>query len=163
MAMTPSAPHRRPPGVWQRLRRLIRQPSDILLCLHVGYFIWRVPHWLDSMALPALLQRLQQATRPPAADVATALERIRRLSRPWFRLPMLCGRNTCYMRSLLFYRFLDSGGQPMMIQIVVDPPGKNGDRLKGHAWVTVGGEIIEPPPDDLAVHRRTIYAFPPQA
>lgn len=148
-------------GMWQRATRLLREPDDILLTLRLAHFIWRVPAWLDAESLPRLLQSLGSASRPSAPGVQDSLERVNRLSRPWFQLPWLHDRNTCYLRALMFYRFLDARGQPMRIVFVVEPGHTGNGRLRGHAWVTVGGEIIEAPPGDVVAGARIVYSYPP--
>jgi len=149
-----------PLGVWQRVRRMIRQPDDIPLSLQLGYFIWRVPGWLDQMPLPLLLQALSSAPRPIARDPSASLERIKRLSRPWFKLPIFRSRNTCYLRAVMFFRFLDARGKDMQIHFVVESKRTANDLLKGHAWVTVGDQVIEPPPQELFARSRSIYTYP---
>lgn len=150
-----------PPGIWKRVRRLIREPGDILLSWQLMFFIWRVPTWLDRMSLPQLLQMLEAAPRPASSGVNASIERINRLSRLWFRLPMFRNRSTCYLRSLMFYRFLDSCAEPMQIHFVVEPGRSRGERLRGHAWVTVGQELIEPPPPEIVALSKRIYTYPP--
>jgi hypothetical protein len=152
---------RRSHGNWQRLVGMIQRPGDILLSLELAYFIWRVPEWLDRMPLPQLLQRLQHAPRPASADLSSSLERVKRLGGPWFKLPAFRSRNTCYLRALMFYRFLDAGGKPMQIHFLVEPGHTSGDRLRGHAWVTIGREIIEPPTREILASTRSLYSFPP--
>lgn len=145
-----------PLRTWQAARRMIRQPDDVVLSLRLGYFIWRVPQWLEGMPLPKLLERLQETRQ----DAQISLERVNRLSRPWFRLPPLRGYNTCYLRALMFYRFLDAQGQRMQIHFVVEPPRTANDRLRGHGWVTLGEQAIEPPPPDVVARAQRIYSFP---
>ncbi|HZQ09390.1 MAG TPA: lasso peptide biosynthesis protein [Anaerolineae bacterium] len=152
-----------PQMMWKRAARIIREPADILLSLQLGYFIWRVPAWLDRMPLPQLLQALQSAPPPPSSSFDASLERIQRLIRPWFKLPMFRNRNTCYLRSLLFYRFLDPHDKSKRIHFVVEPSRAPGARLHGHAWVTIGDQLIEPPLPDILARTQSIYTYPPHA
>ncbi len=147
---------------WRRLRNIARRPSDVIVSLQLVWFIWSAPRRLDHMLLPELLQRLQSAPRPAAADLHSSRERIDRLSRPWFRLPRLRAYNTCYLRALMYYRFLDAQGQPMHIHFAVEPGRAAGDRLHGHAWITVGDEMIESPLPEVLARTRGIYSHPPR-
>lgn len=154
------APRQTVLGLWQRARLLIREPGDVPLALRIGFFIWRIPNQLEQSSLPALLDLLQAAGRPAAPDLAASRERVHRLSRLWFRLPFLRDRNTCYLRSLIYFRFLDSRGKPLRIHFVVEPERTRAGRLRGHAWVSVGQEVIEPPPGDVVMTAKRIYTFP---
>ena len=117
---------------WERLGRLIQEPADVKLSLQLGYFIWRVPDWLERMPLPQLLQNLDAAAPAATRGLDASLERVKRLSRPWFKLPMLRNRNTCFLRALMFYRFLDRQTSPRRIHFVVEQRRGPGERLRGH-------------------------------
>lgn len=155
------APKWTPWGVLQRVRRIVKEPGDLPLMLRLGCFIWTAPTDLDRQSLPALLDRLRSASRPSARDLPTAVERIARLREPWLRLPIFRDRNMCYMRALALYRFLDPGAGALRIQFGVEPGADAHDRLHGHAWVTVDGQLIEPPTPVLAGRVREIYRHPP--
>lgn len=148
--------------IWKRLGRMIREPGDIVLSLQLAHFIWRVPDRLDRMPLPQLLQDLRSSGRPRSPSPQASLERVKRLSRPWFKLPMLRNRSTCYLRALMFYRFLDPQSAPMYIHFVVEPSRAPGERLRGHAWVTIGQEVIEPPLPEVIARTQRIYTYPPR-
>lgn len=149
--------------MWKRLGRMIRAPGDIPFSFQLAYFIWRVPAWLDRMTLPQLLQTLQSAPRPASSSVDASLERVQRLARPWFKVSFLRNRNTCYLRALMFYRFLDSQNESLQIHFVVEPSRAPGARLHGHAWVSVGAVLIEPPLLEIVARAHRIYTFPPGA
>ena len=59
--------------------------------------------------------------------------------------PRLRRRNTCYVRAFTLYRFVDAGTRDVRIHFGVEPD--RSDRLRGHAWVTVDGEMLEGPPE----------------
>jgi len=145
-----------PLGVLQRCRNLIHRPGDILLTLRIAYFLWSVPKDLDQTSLPSFLSAVRAAPRPPASDLRHAAARIARLRQPWVRLSLFGGRNTCYMRALTLYRFLDTGEQPMRIHFGVDRSA-NADRLSGHAWITVGDDTLEAPEPVVQGRVREIY------
>ena len=145
----------------QRARRLLHRPGDILLTLRIGWFIWRLPHRLRKQPLPRLLDALRAARRPAAPDVASGLERIIRLRTPWLRRYRFGTHNTCYVRALSLYRFLDAGNHDLRIHFVVEPARTPEARLRGHAWVTVDNQIIEEPERLRAGGRtREVYSHP---
>ncbi len=148
-------------GLAQRWRKTMRGPGDFLLALAIGRFIRRAPAELDSAALPELLARVRSAPRPAARDLAAAVERVHRLQSAWLRLPFFRARDNCYVRALTFYRFLDARGSDMRVHFIVEPAAKKGERLKGHAWVTVDGVVVGGLPPGLSEQARPIYTFPP--
>ena len=139
------APIWSPIGMLQRARRLLRQPSDIILTLRIGLFIWRLPHQLRRHPLPRLLDAVRAGSRPDASDIATGIERIIRLRTPWLVQHRFGSHNTCYVRALSLYRFLDAGDHDFRIHFVVEPARSPDDRIRGHAWVTVDNQILEEP------------------
>lgn len=147
-----------PLGVAQRLRNLIERPSDFGLMLRIGLFLRTAPRDLEHAALPELLDRLRLAPRPAAGDLHRAVGRIARLRQPWLRLMGVSeDDNTCYLRALCLYRFLDPGDRQLQIHFGVE----RDQRLRGHAWVTVDAEIIEPPEPVCAGRVTEIYRHPP--
>ena len=133
------------------VRGAVRHPRDVLLALRVGWFLVHAPADLEGHDLRAFLNRLREARRPRATDVGQGMQRIVRVRRAWLSLPLLRRRDTCYLRALILYRFLDGGGRQVLLHLGVEPPRAPGERLRGHAWVTVDGELLEGPPDaDLA-------------
>jgi len=147
----------------QRARRLLRQPGDIILTLRIGLFIWRLPHQLSRHPLPNLLDAIRAGSRPAAPDVATGVERIIRLRTPWLRNYRFGTHNTCYIRALSLYRFLDAGDRDIRIDFVAEPARTPDDRLRGHAWVTVDDKILEEP-ERLRAEGLTheVYSHPPR-
>ena len=133
MVKSRAAPIWSPIGMLQRARRLLHQPGDIVLTLRIGLFIWRLPHRLRCQPLPRLLDQLRAARRPGAPDITTGVERIIRLRTPWLRRHRFGSHNTCYVRALSLYRFLDAGNHDFRIYFVVEPAQTPNDRLRGHA------------------------------
>ena len=148
-----------PRRVWRRLREVYRSPEDVRVSMQLALFIWRLPNWLDRQPLPALLDQLRSAPRPAAADLRASVERIDRLSRPWFAT-LFRDRNTCYVRSLMFWRFADAGGPVLRIHLLVEPRREPGDRLRGHAWVSAGAEFCEAPQPELLDRAKRFYTYP---
>lgn len=163
MVATRLAPKWMPLGIVQRLRNLAQEPGDTTLALYIGVFLWRLPRQMDRMPLPRLLDRLSAGARPDEPDVRRAAQRIARLRQPWLNLSLLRNRSTCYMRALTLYRFLPARERTLRIHFGVEPGIDSADRLRGHAWVTVDGEIFEPPDPLIAGRVREIYCHPPEA
>lgn len=154
------APKWTPLGLAQRARNVLERPSDVLLALRIGYFVLTTPARLERIPLPEFLDRLRARRRPRAATVPAAVRRIERLRQPWLRLTPLAERNTCYVRALTLYRFLDPCGGALRIHFGVAPGDDPADRLSGHAWITVDGTLYEAPDPVVAGRVREIYAHP---
>lgn len=141
------------------LTRTIKQFDDIPLALSIGYFVWAISRRLDRADLPILLHHIKCSPRPRARDPYSGLERISRLRQPWLWLPILRAHNTCYVRAMTLYRFLDSENVDLQIHFGVEPPRQPNDRVRGHAWVTVDGKVLE----EIEVLERQvheIYVYP---
>jgi hypothetical protein len=128
--------------------------SRLPLWLAVGHFIARAPARLARSELPAFLARI--AGQPRAgSDFA----RVARLSRRWLRLLPLRSRDTCYLRSLVFFRFVDARGGDLCLHFGVDQPRGDGDRLHGHAWVSLDGRALNAPAALVEGRLKEIYRF----
>lgn len=142
------------------MRRTFITPGDAFFSLRIGWFLFVLPRRMSRVALPVFLDELARSPRPTSAYPEIALQRIIRLRRPWLALP-LAGRNTCYTRALCVYRFLDPGaGHFMRMHFGVETGADPTDRLRGHAWVTLDGNSLEPPEPVVAGRVREIYAHP---
>jgi hypothetical protein len=147
---------------WRRLSALLLHPDDLHFALQLGWFLWRAPSGMQASHLAELLDQMARLPRPAAPSPHAGLERILRLSGPWLRLPWLRARNTCYLRALLLYRFLDPGDQPMQIVYAVEPDPTPGARLRGHAWVSVGGQPLGLEDATIPARSRPLYVHPQQ-
>jgi glycosyltransferase involved in cell wall biosynthesis len=149
------------PGRVQRLRRRIQEPRDVVLALRIGWFMWRLPRRMRALSVPRLLDGIRAAPRSGSGAPQADVERIRRLRGMWFGLPALAPYNTCFMRALTTYRFLDPGEALMRLHLVIEPGRSPGDRLRSHAWVTLEGAVIE----EVDLTRdgviRGLYSHPP--
>lgn len=123
------------------------------LWLAVGHFILRAPARLARTPLQAFLERLALQPRSGAE-----FARVRRLSGGWLRLPGLRGADTCYLRSLVLFRFVDPRGGDLCLHFGVDEP-RDGDRLRGHAWVSLDGQLLNAPPSLPQGRLREIYRY----
>ena len=103
-----------------RLGDTVRTASDLALLLRIGWFVVRLPIDVERSHLEAFLVKLERAPRPPAADPRAGAERVARLRRPWLRLPGLRSRDTCYVRALTVYRFLDPGKHDVRLRVGVE-------------------------------------------
>lgn len=128
------------------LRRGPRTPGEALLALRIALFVLRLPGDLGRSDVPTFLRRLRGAPRTRTARVDAAVERIRRVSRAVLSLPRLWHRNTCYVRALIFYRFLDAGDRELRLHLGIEQRGPE-RALHGHAWLTLGDEVLEAPDD----------------
>ena len=128
--------------------------SGLPLWLAVGHFIVRAPARMARSELPAFLDRVAAQPRD-GSDFA----RVARLTRRWLRLWPLRSRDTCYLRSLVLFRFVDAGDGELCLHFGVDEPRTGGERLHGHAWVSLKGRVLNPP-DTLGEGRlKEIYRF----
>jgi hypothetical protein len=127
------------------LRRAIRTPSDLILIIRIGVFMIRVPNELAQANLSTFLERLRNAPRPKARNLTFGAERIKRLRAACLAMPVLWRRDSCYVRALTLYRFLDPGLRKVDVHFGVELPDSRMQRLHGHAWVTVDREILEAP------------------
>lgn len=127
--------------------------SGLPLWLAVGHFMARAPRRMARTQLPRFLARLADQPRS-GADY----RRIARLTRRWLRVPGMGSRDTCYLRSLVLFRFLDPGGGDLRLHFGVDEP-KEGERLHGHAWVSLDGRALNPPGSMAEGRLREIYWY----
>lgn len=151
---------RSPRGLLQRLRRTFRAPGDVLWCLRIGAFLWRAPARMERLPLPEFLARQTRASRVPAAGIEEGIERIARLQGVWLRRRALRAHDTCYLRALCLFRFLDAGGGMLRIHFGVEPALRDG-RRRGHAWVTVDGVPYGVPEGIDGDALNEILVFPP--
>ncbi|HEY4329169.1 MAG TPA: hypothetical protein VGN88_05485, partial [Phycisphaerae bacterium] len=79
----------------------------IPLWIQIGIFIWRLPARLDTAPLDQLLAQIHSTSRPRPADIRAAASRIAVIRRRWLRFPFWSSRNTCYLRALVLFRFLN--------------------------------------------------------
>jgi hypothetical protein len=126
------------------LRAAIRSLGDAALAARIGLFVVRAPRDLERADLRSYLRALRRAPRPPARNREASQQRIVRLRNGVLALPRLWRRNTCYVRALVLYRFLDAGDADVRLHLGVEERGF-GEHLHGHAWVSVNGEVVEGP------------------
>jgi Transglutaminase-like superfamily len=161
-ALTSVAPERRwaADGIWRGIRRTFQDPGDIVLAVRIGLFLMVMPKRLERRPLNELLSEIESSSRVPARDERSGIERISRLRQAWLASPLLRARNTCYVRAVTLYRFLDPAGRVMRIHFGVEPGVSESDRMRGHAWVTLDGDLLEAPEPVLAGRVHELYVYP---
>jgi len=128
--------------------------SGLPLWLAVGHFILRAPARLARTELPVFLARITAQPRD-----GSNFPRIDRLTRRWLRLPVMRSRDTCYLRSFVLFRFVDANGGDLCLHFGVDEPRDAGERLHGHAWVSLNGQALNPPGTLGEGRLKEIYRF----
>jgi hypothetical protein len=113
-----------------------------------------MPRRLARYPLDALLR---QVDREKSGRSTHDVSRISRIRQAWLASPLFSSRNTCYVRAFTLYRFLDAGNAQMAIHFGVEPGVEEGDRLRGHAWVTLDGELLEAPEPVLAGRVKELF------
>jgi glycosyltransferase involved in cell wall biosynthesis len=144
-------------GCARVIAQAVRTPSDALLLCEIGAFIVRLPGNVRGSSIPVFLRRIEVAPRPKALTIENAYHRVARLRNACLRMPRLWRRDTCYIRALTLYRFLDPGAHCVRVHFGVEQPQSSTDRLRGHAWISVDGLPFEAPE---AVHERRIHEVP---
>jgi len=128
--------------------------SGLPLWLAVGHFILRAPARLARTELPVFLARIAAQPRD-----SSNFPRIDRLARRWLRLPLMRSRDTCYLRSLVLFRFMAANGSCLCLHFGVDEPRDTNERLHGHAWVSLDGRALNPPGTLAEGRLKEIYRF----
>jgi hypothetical protein len=138
-------------GIVRGLRSTIRRPSDAVLAARIGLFIARMPRRLARRPLDQLLNEVDLERRSANGRTESAgVDRISILRQAWLASPLFRNRNTCYLRAFVLYRFLDVGSGKLAIHFGVEPGMNESDRLHGHAWVSLAGDVLEAPEPVLA-------------
>lgn len=132
--------------------RLARRPSDAFLLLHMAMFIATTPRLLSKGDLRKALGRIRTTGRITRASY----ERIQLLRGICLRFGPLVKSNTCYVRALTLYRYLDAPDDRVAVHFGIELQKPGDERLHGHAWVTVDGKILEGPPAALEGRIREI-------
>ncbi len=148
-----------PWGATIRLARTVRKPSDLAVMVRVGWFVLRLPDDVERSHLGKFLEHLATASRPPSPTPLESAERIVLLRQPWLRIPGLRSRDTCYVRAMTLYRFLDAHGHEARLHVGAEWHDKPGGVLHGHAWVTLDGQILEGPPEADAHDRLQLISL----
>ncbi|MHB1796950.1 MAG: lasso peptide biosynthesis B2 protein [Vulcanimicrobiaceae bacterium] len=133
------------PGIAQRFSRLIDEPADAWLAWRVGWFVYRAPGLVKGCPLPELIARLRADRAGESKRYRATLDKIDRIRGAWLRRPGLRDRDTCYVRALTLYRFLEVEDHRIGLHIGIEHRDDTRERLRGHAWVTLDGALLEGP------------------
>ncbi len=128
--------------------------SRLPLWLAVGHFILRAPRRMARTDLQLFLARVAAQPRGDGD-----LTRVARITRRWLRQPGFRARDTCYMRSLVLFRFANPQDRDLCLHFGVDEVASPDERLHGHAWVSLDGVAWNPPKSFAENRLREIYRF----
>jgi hypothetical protein len=135
-----------PGWIAARLRDIIREPADAVLAIRIGWFLWRAPHVLGRRHLHAYLRELERRRPRSRLPAEVQIARIERIRQAWLRRSFFRQRDSCYLRSLTLYRFLDVGDEPMHLHFGVEERDDARERRRAHVWISVGTRTYEGPP-----------------
>jgi hypothetical protein len=138
-----------------------RSPRDFVLAVRIGCFVRQLPADLARHDLTTFLQHLRRAggkqPRDPS-DVRAQAPHIRRIAMAVLSLPGFWRWNTCYVRALVIYHFLPAGENDVQLHIGIEQRGPQ-RALHGHAWLTLGDELVEAPDDVMLSSLREIPLY----
>jgi hypothetical protein len=138
-----------------------RSPRDFVLALRIGWFVRHLPADLARHDLTTFLQQLRrtEGKRPQdVSDVRAQAPHIRRIAMAVLSLPGFWRWNTCYVRALVIYHFLPAGENDVQLHIGIEQRGPQ-RALHGHAWLTLGDELVEAPDDVMLSSLREIPLY----
>ena len=137
---------------------IARTPSDLVLALRIAAFVRHLPAELASRDVRSFLAELRgrrhartRADLDPYAQAA----RIRRIASAVLSLPRFWQQDTCYVRALVIYRFLDARGHELTLHLGIEQRGPE-RALHGHAWLTLDNALLEAPPGVLLSNLRKV-------
>ncbi len=138
--MVEFAPKWTPSGIAQRWRLFVGGWDGLPLFFAIGWFIWRAPRALARQDLRTFVRALRRGRRPVGTH-----SNIQRMRGFWLTR---CFRthNTCYVRAMTLYRFLDAQSGGLRLHLGIENATAEHDRLHAHAWVSLEGSIVEGPP-----------------
>jgi Transglutaminase-like superfamily len=136
---------------------VVHSPADALLFVQICAFIVRLPAIVRRTDVPTFFERIGTAPRPKARSFEAGYRRVARLREAALSMPRLWRRDTCYLRAVTLYRFLDSRGHRVRVHFGVEQSSSPEQRLRGHAWISVDDALFEAPD---AVRLRRIHEVP---
>lgn len=137
---------------------IARTPRDLALALRIAAFVRHLPAELAARDVRSFLAELR--ARPGVRirqnlDPLAQAARIRRIATAVLSLPRFWQQNTCYVRALVIYRFLDARGHELTLHLGVEQRGPE-RALHGHAWLTLDDALLEAPDGVLLANLRSI-------
>jgi hypothetical protein len=136
---------------------VVHSPGDALLFVQICMFIVRLPAIVGRTDVQTFFERIGTARRPKARSFEAGYRRVARLREAALSMPRLWRRDTCYLRAVTLYRFLDGCGHCVRVHFGVEQPPSPQQRLRGHAWISVDDALFEAPD---AVRLRRIHEVP---
>jgi hypothetical protein len=138
-----------------------RSPHDLMLAARIGWFVRHMPADLARRDLTTFLRQLRGSSGNQPRDydeVRAHAAHIRRIAMAVLSLPGFWRWNTCYVRALVIYRFLPAGENNVLLHIGIEQRGPQRE-LHGHAWLTLGDELVEAPDDVMLGSLREIPLY----
>lgn len=115
--------------------------------MQLRWLVWTLPRLVRRLPLTHLLADMlpgetEARWRLPPGEIVAAVKGV--LAKPW----RMRGRR-CLREGLAAFHLLRRGGHPAVLHFGVDRRSTRAARLRGHCWVSVGGEILlnAPPPE----------------
>ena len=126
-------------------------PQDVPLIIGA---LWRLIYYeimIRRKPLPKVLSKIRESGNGKTSQILPAkvmvkLDKLWRACGFWMRR-LLKNPRPCLRRSLVLYHWCRKNGVDSKVVVGVD---KNGDELKGHAWLCVYGHIYREDADSLA-------------
>jgi hypothetical protein len=141
---------------------MLLRPRDAWLALHIGASIALTPRWIARVDLrdPRSLRRSMAHLPLPRADRG----RIAWFRGWWLERPFFRRFDTCYVRAVILYRFLRCKDEDVGLHFGIETRENVQSRLRGHAWVTHRGTVIEAPPpvSDGRIREIALWRAPSQ-
>jgi hypothetical protein len=126
-----------------------RSPRDLMLAVQIAWFVRRLAPDLARTDVTTFLRAVRRAPSAASRDLAAVrgeAQRIRRIAMAVLSLPRFWQGNTCYVRALTIYRFLDPAGHDVQLHIGIEQRGAE-RALHGHGWLTLDDTLLEAPDD----------------
>lgn len=123
-----------------RFNHLVGSWRHVPLFVSIGWFVFTATTRLREQNVRAFVRGLRAGTRPLGTQ-----QTVLRMCSYWLWRAFR-GSDTCYMRSITLYRFLDVPSERLRLHMGIEHRTDPAERLRSHAWVTLDGEVIYGPP-----------------
>ena len=125
------------------IRFLTREPANMYLALHIGLFIMSAQRRMARQTLPEFIAGLRRRSFPRVPRVSC--DRVVHVRNAWLRQRWLRKCDTCYVRAMTLYRFLDVPDASVRLHLGIETRERPDERLRGHAWVSLDQRMLEGP------------------
>ncbi|MFZ3103534.1 MAG: lasso peptide biosynthesis B2 protein [Smithella sp.] len=135
--------------MWKYKGYELPQDAPLIIGALCGLLYYEI--MIHRKPLPGILAEIRTSgdggsSPVSSADIMTKLDKLWRACNFWM-IRFLRNPGPCLRRSLLLYHWCRKNGVDSKVVVGVD---KNGDELKGHAWLYVNGHIYREDPVLLA-------------